>query len=329
MTDTGQDYSRLSLWLDGIGAESGSLAPRGALAGSTEADVAIVGGGFTGLWTAYYLTELDSSLRVVVIERDICGFGASGRNGGWAVGELSASIDKYAKVTGCSRDAALRQLRGVFDAVDEIGRVTTTHGIDCGYAKGGTIRWARNRPQLERQITEVEHDHSLGLRNDEIRLLSAEEAKDVGRATDVMGGIFLAPSAALNPAQLVRGLAELVESRGVKIVEQTSVTDILPGEVTTNRGIVRASVIVRATEAYTRDLPGHKRTLVPIFSRMVATEPLSKEVWDEIGLAGRPTFADDRYMVIYGQRTSDDRIAFGGRGVPYLFGSRIDPAARM
>ena len=313
-------YRARSMWLD---TYQGSLEPRPALEGDTDTDVAIVGGGFTGLWTAYYLRQLDPTLRVTVIERDICGFGASGRNGGWAVGELAAGIQKYAALA--DLPASLRLARAIFDSVDEIGRVTAAEGIDCGYHKGGVIRWARNAPQAARQAAQVAHEHKLGLNTDEIRLLSAEEAREHGRATGVRSGIFYAPCAAVDPARLVRGLAEAVERHGAKIYEQTAAVALEPGRVLTDRGTVRAGVVVRATEAYTRYLRGRRRQLLPIYSLMIGTEPLPQSTFDEIGLADRPTFADDRYMVIYGQRTADDRIAFGGRGVPYLYGSRISP----
>ena len=309
------------MWLD---TYPGSLEPRPPLGGDTDTDVAIVGGGFTGLWTAYYLRQLDPTLRVMVIERDICGFGASGRNGGWVIGELAAGIGKYAALS--DLPASLRLARAIFDSVDEIGRVVAAEGIECGYHKGGTIRWARNAPQAARQAAQVAHDHELGLNEDEVRLLTADEARSHARATGVLSGIFYAPCAAVDPARLVRGLAEAVERHGAKIYEQTAAVAIEPGRVLTDRGTVRAEVVVRATEAYTRDLRGRRRQLLPIYSLMIGTEPLPQSTFDEIGLADRPTFADDRYMVIYGQRTADNRIAFGGRGVPYLYGSRISPS---
>ena len=309
------------MWLDTYPA---SLEARAALEGDTDADVAIVGGGFTGLWTAFYLLGLDPTLRVAVIEREVCGFGASGRNGGWVVGELAAGIEKYAALA--DLPASLRLARAVFDSVDEVGRVATAEGIDCGYHKGGVIRFARNRPQAARQVAEVAHHHELGLNTDEVRLLTADEVQSHARATNVRSGIFFAPCAAVDPARLVRGLADVVERRGANIYEQTAVSTIEPGRVVTDRGTVRADVVVRATEAYTRDLRGRRRQLLPVYSLMIGTEPLPQSVFDEIGLADRPTFADDRYMVIYGQRTADNRIAFGGRGVPYLYGSRISPS---
>ncbi len=313
------DLRRTSLWFD---RHPGPLDPRPPLDADVQADVAIVGGGFTGLWTAYYLNQLDPTIRIRVLERTICGFGASGRNGGWAIGELAGGLEKYARHA--SLDAALRQLRAVGDAVDEIGRVTSAARIECGYAKGGTIRLARNPAQARRLRDVVAREHALGVTEDELRLLAADEARRLANATDVHLGAYFAATAALDPARLVRGLADAVEGRGVTIHEQTPVVAIDDHRVTAAGGIVTADVVIRATEAYTRDLLGLRRALIPVYSLMIATEPLEPHVFDEIGLAGRPTFADERYMVIYGQRTDDDRIAFGGRAVPYAFGSRID-----
>ncbi len=310
-----------SLWLD----ELPPTPARPALAGDRHVDIAIVGAGYTGLWTAYYLAQLDPSLSILVIEREHVGFGASGRNGGWVVAELAAGISKYAARS--SHDEAVRLTREVFATVDEIGRVATEHNISCGFAKGGVIRLARNGPQHQRQSQEIEHHRSIGFGEDDFRLLDADDARSMCGATDVRGGIWFAHTAAVDPARLVTGLADACESLGVEIVEGTAATQLSPGEVVTDMGTVRASHVVQATEGYTRDLEGERRRLLPLYSRMVATEPLPAEMWADIGLDTRPTFSDDRYMVIYGQRTEDDRIAFGGRGVPYLFGSAIDPAS--
>jgi glycine/D-amino acid oxidase-like deaminating enzyme len=288
------------------------------------ADVAIVGGGYTGLWVAYYLALLDPGLDIVVIEREHVGFGASGRNGGWCVGELASGLDGLTSVGGA--EAALALVREMFATVDEVGRVCMEEGIECDWAKGGTIRLARNEAQLIRMRAEIEHHQAAGLTDDDTRLLSADEARAQLDASDVWGGNFFAHTAALHPAKLVHGLADVVERRGVTIAEGTAATRVSPGVVETDHGRLRAPVVVRATEGYTSELDGEKRTLAPLYSLMVATEPLPAEAWASLGLADRQTFADDRYLVIYGQRTADDRIAFGGRGAPYGYGSRIDPS---
>lgn len=315
------DYRSLSLWLDQL---PGALEERTSLESTRDVDVAIVGGGFSGLWTAYYLTERAPDLRVAIVERDICGFGASGRNGGWCIGELAADSAKYAAKS--SPSEALRLVRKVFETVDEVGRVAARESIDCLFEKGGALFLARNEAQRARQVKTIDHERALGLTEDEIRLLSPAEARAIVGATDVRSGIFFSPAAALDPARLVRGLADVVERRGVTIYEQSEVVQVSPGCVKTTEGVLLADVVIRATEGYTSDMPGERRSMVPLYSLMVATEPLADAVFDEIGMANRTTFADDRYAVIYGQRTADNRLAFGGRGVPYVFGSKIDPA---
>ena len=306
-----------ALWLDQLG----HIKNRPALSGDTSVDVAIVGGGFSGLWTAYYLAKADPSIRILVIERDYCGFGASGRNGGWAEGGLAVSAEKYASWS--SMDAALRLEDAVADAVDEIGRVTEAEDISCGYAKGGWIRLARNAAQEKRMRAEFADGAGHG------QLLEAKQARTYLNATAVRAGAYSPDCAALDPARLVRGLADACERLGVTIVEGTAATETEPGRVHTKHGTVTADSVIQATEAYTRDLKGGRRKLLPVYSLMVATEPLPQAVFDEIGLDGRPTFSDDRFMVIYGQRTEDGRLAFGGRGVPYLFGSAISRSGEL
>lgn len=312
-----------SLWLDQLSPQP----QRPTLNGSLEADVIVVGGGFTGLWTAYYLKQLNPSLSVVVVERHHVGFGASGRNGGWVVAEFACGLDKYAAMS--SHDEALRLVRELHASVDEIGRVVRAEGIECGFHKGGTIRFARNAAQLERQRQEVAHEHAAGFTNDDFRLLSPDQTRSIAAADGVLGGLFFAHTAAVDPGRLVTGLAAACEDAGVTIVERTTVESVGDHVVHTDRGDLRARHIVQATEAYTRDLDGERRRLLPVYSRMIATEPLTAEQWAEVGLADRPTFADDRYMVIYGQRTEDGRLAFGGRGIPYLWGSGIDPESEV
>jgi glycine/D-amino acid oxidase-like deaminating enzyme len=283
-----------------------------------------VGAGYTGLWTAYYLKKADPSLRIAVLEARFAGFGASGRNGGWCSAIFPSSLTKVAKVAG-SKDAATALQRALNETVDEVGRVVAAEGIDCHYAKGGTVVLARTAVQLERAREEVEESRAFGFGDDDLRLLTAQEAQQHANATDVLGGTYTPHCAAIHPARLVRGLAETVERMGVAIYEQTPVTAIRDGIVTTTHGTVRAETVVRATEGYTATISGFKRAVAPVYSLMLATEPLPESVWEQIGLAQRQTFADHRHLIIYGQRTADGRFAFGGRGAPYHFGSSIKP----
>jgi len=295
-----------SFWL----ASLGPITPRPPLPGDRTADVAIAGGGYTGLWTAYYLAHAAPQLKIVVLEAEYAGFGASGRNGGWASGLFPVPEEKLARRYGADRAAAMH--RALAGAVDEVGRAAAAEGIDCHYAKGGTISLARSPSQLRR----AEADAGF---------VDAEAARAICGATDVLGGVYRPDCAALHPARLVRGLAAAVEAAGVEIFEGTRVTRITSGAVVTDRGTVRAGTVVRALEGYTARLAGHRRALAPVYSLMIATEPLPQSDWDRIGLARRETFSDERHMIIYGQRTADDRLAFGGRGAPYHFGSRVEP----
>ncbi len=317
---SGERYRRLSLWWDGLPE---SVEVREPLPGNVDVDVAVVGGGFTGLWTAYYLAEADPSLRIAVIERDVVGFGASGRNGGWCSALFAVPESKLDQVTGPGSGAAMR--RAMIDSVGEVGRVVGAEPIECGFAHGGTVVLARTGVQLERTRHEVDEARAAGVGEEDLRLLSAAEASAMARATSVLGGTYTPHCAAVDPARLVRGLARAVERRGVTVYEQTEARALLAGAVETDRGTVRAATVVRATEGYTRTLRGEERTLVPVYSLMIATEPLPQSFWDRVGLARRETFADHRHLVIYGQRTEDGRMAFGGRGAPYHFGSAIRP----
>ncbi|HET7325708.1 MAG TPA: FAD-binding oxidoreductase [Nocardioidaceae bacterium] len=318
--DGGPSYSDLSLWWDSV---PGVRTPREPLPGDRDVDVAIVGGGYTGLWTAYYLTEADPTLRVAVVEKEVAGFGASGRNGGWCSALFPAPLSKVARMYG--HDGAVALQRAMHGCVDEVGRVTAAEGIDCHYAKGGTVSVARTPAQLARARSAVREARSFGFGDDDLRLLEADETRQRFGATESVGATYTPHCAAIHPARLVRGLADVVERRGVGVYEQTEAQAVHAGVVQTSRGRLRAETVVRATEGYTARLPGSRRALVPVYSLMLATAPLPASTWGRIGLARRETFTDHRHLIIYGQRTADDRIAFGGRGAPYHFGSRIRP----
>ena len=305
----------LSFW-----HSTASQPAQSPLAGDIDVDVAIVGGGFTGLWTAYYLKSLDPSLSVAIAEARFPGFGASGRNGGWAVGEMAGMATYFGDPA--TRESALRLQRAMFQAVDEIGRVTREEGIDCHYAKGGTLNLA-TAPAFEAHLrAEAKEWESLGFGQDDFRWLDEDEVAQRVRGPKASGALFSPHCAVVHPFRLVSGLVDVLTKKGVQIYSGTPATRIENGKVLTPGGCIRAPMIVRATEGYTDSLRGHRREMLPFYSMMIATEPLSKETWDEIGLEARETFGDPRRMVIYGQRTADDRIAFGARG-GYLFGSKI------
>ena len=316
-----RDYRRLSFWHESAASADSSASdrsssddagPRPPLGGDTTVDVAIVGGGLTGLWTAYYLLERDPSLRVAVLEKHIAGFGASGRNGGWCSALFPASTAALARRHG--RPAALAMRRAMVDTVDEVGRVTAAEGIECDFVRGGTLSLARSPLQLAAARAEVLEARGFGV--DDLRLVETT----VGGA---LGAAFDPACARLHPAKLVRSLARVVEARGAVIYEQTEVLDWSAGAVTTARGTVKAERIVVATEGYGATLPKSRRGILPLYSLMIATEPLDDRVWDDIGISHGQTFTDYRHLLVYGQRTADNRFAFGGRGARYHWGSAI------
>ncbi|MET0741160.1 MAG: FAD-binding oxidoreductase [Candidatus Nanopelagicales bacterium] len=315
-----REYRRLSLWWDQLPDElAGPQRPR--LPGHRDADVAIVGAGFSGLWTAYYLLSADPSTRIVVIEQEAAGFGGSGRAGGWCSALFPAPHSLVARWS--SREAAIRLQQALDVTVDEVQRVAGAEGIDCRFAKGGTISLVRSEAQEKRARNHMADELSWGF--DDLSWLDADPARQRLAATGVRGATLTPNCAAIDPARLVRALALAVERLGGVIYEGTRATSIEPGVVRTDVGNVRAERVIRATEAFTPLLPGLRRTVAPVYSLMLATEPLPDEVWEQIGLRDRETFADYRRLIIYGQRTADGRIAFGGRGAPYHYGSTVRP----
>ncbi len=310
-----------SYWFHALG---GLPSARPALPGSVDCDVAIVGAGYTGLWTAYYLKRADPTLRIVVLEQHVAGYGASGRNGGWCAGELAGNREAYARGPE-GRPGVTRALRAMFDTVDEVGRVASAEGIDCDYVKGGCVFVAANEAQLAHLRSYRDHATAWGLSpEDDVWLEPEELAERHLRVDGARAGMFTPHCARIQPAKLVRGLADVVERMGVMIYEGTTVSEILPRLARTAQGDVHAPWVVRATEGYTARLRGHRRDVLPMNSSMIITAPLPRSAWDEIGWDGMETLGDTAHTYIYAQRTADGRIAIGGRGVPYRFGSGTD-----
>jgi len=312
-------YRKLSYWHDSV---PGSLLPRLSLTDDIEVDIAIAGAGYTGLWTAYYLKKLKPGLSIAIIESEIAGFGASGRNGGWCSSYLSGMEKNLA--TPELADAAMRLQRLLFDAVREVGRVTELESIDCHFDQSGQVEAAILPAQLQSVREHVDFMHGLGFGEQDFRWLTARQLREHINIDGVLGGMFMSHCAAIHPARLVRGLADVVEGQGVKIFEQTSVVSLDHQGFTTTGGRVKAGATVLATEGYTGSIKGLGRKLIPVHSMMIASEPLSEQQLEETGLHRRHVFNNLNHMTTYGQLTADHRIAFGCRG-SYLFGSRIRP----
>ena len=294
--------------------------PRPGLPGDRDADVVIVGAGYTGLWTAYYLKQADPSLRITIAEARFAGFGASGRNGGWLSGLPPGHRGLLAAQHG--RDSVIAWQRHLNDAVDEVIAVAAREGIDADIVKGGNLEVARNAPQADRLREEVAEDRRWGV--DDVQMLTAAEAADRVRVDHLVLGAFNPHCARVQPAKLARGLADTVERLGVTLYEQTPVTEITAGRAETPRGVLRAPVIIRATEGFTARMRGLRRRWLPMNSAMIATAPLPESVWEQIGWDGCETLGDLAHGFFYAQRTADGRIALGGRAVPYRYASRID-----
>jgi len=314
-----------SLWWSSLDQP---VTPRPALSAHRDVDVAIVGGGYTGLWTARELVRRDPDLRVAVLEQSVCGFGASGRNGGWASALLPLSDETVVARWGHDAYHHLRHL--LYEAVPALGAAAALDGIDAHFVQGGTLHFARSELQSRRLVAEVDAVRDLGVGEADLAWLDAAAARERGAPSDLFGATYSPHCARLHPARLVRGLADAVERHGVAVFEDTKVTRVVtrPGrrpEVVTVGGTVHAQYVVRATEGFTPTLPRQRREVAPLYSLMIATEPQPRAFWDEVGLGAYETFNDDRHLIIYGQRPRDDRIAFGGRGSPYHFGSTVEP----
>lgn len=320
------DPARVSFWLETSGDD---LTPRPALPGSTDADVAILGAGYSGLWTAYYLLRADPSLRVVMLEREVAGFGASGRNGAWCAPDFNISMTRLASLHG--EDAARRTQAATYEAVDEVGRVCAAEGVDGGWHRGGQLIVARGPHHVPALRASLDEYRRFGF-GDRYRLLDRDELAARVRIAGAVGALATPDCAVIHPGRLVRGLARRVEVMGAVIHERTAVTGFEPAtggrraRLVTAAGEVQADVVVLAGEAYLTQLPRLHRQLIPVYSLIVLAEPLSDAEWAEIGWANRECVASPRLSIDYLSRTEDGRILFGGRGAPYRPGSPIRDA---
>ncbi|MCX5124280.1 FAD-binding oxidoreductase [Streptomyces sp. NBC_00347] len=297
--------------------------PRAPLTGNTTADVVIVGGGYTGLWTAYYLKTAAPDLRVTVLEQKFCGYGASGRNGGWLYNGI-AGRDRYASLHG--RPAAQRLQQAMNETVTEVIDTAAKEGIDADIHRGGVLEVARTPAQLSR--LKAFHTAELAFGETDRELYDATDTRARINVADAVGSSWTPHGARIHPLKLVKGLAAACERLGVVIHESTPVTEIAPRRALTPYGTVRAPYVLRCTEGFTAALKGQKRSWLPMNSSMIATAPLPQETWSQLNWSDASTLGDMAHAYMYAQRTADDRIAIGGRGVPYRYGSRTDNDGR-
>ena len=279
----------------------------------------IVGAGYTGLWTAYYLKAAEPSLCVLVLEREHAGFGASGRNGGWVSGFFSGPARVYERRGGSAGFMALQ--RAMFATVDEVGRFLAEHGVQADFRKGGQVTAALDEAQALRLREWVRAERARGYSEEDLRELDAAAVARRLRIQGARAGSYSPHVARVHPVKLLLGLAAAAERLGVVIHERTPVLELAAHEARTAAGAVRARWVVRACEGYTPQLRGMRRALAPVNSSMIITEPLPAGAWAQIGWDGAELLGDGAHVYCYAQRTADGRIALGGRGVPYRVGS--------
>ena len=310
------NWRGISLWMDGVG----EISPLPALNGDITADIAIIGAGYTGLWTAYYLKTRAPELEIAVLEAETAGFGASGRNGGWVMGAVLGEERIIGHLPEPRRRESWALVHGI---PDEVGRVTQEEGIACDFRKGGTLYCAARYKEQETRLRGWLRDsYAEGLSEADLHWLDPAALTQELRIPGALGAVYTPHCATIQPARLVRGLAATVERLGVRIYEQSRVTQWRPGEIRTAEGRVTADWVVPAVEGYAASLPPLGEYQLPVQSLLIATEPLPEDVWAGIGLARGQSFSEFSRQVTYGQRTADNRLAFGARG-GYRFGGKL------
>jgi glycine/D-amino acid oxidase-like deaminating enzyme len=312
----------ISHWYAEIGVPPTAPPDRAPLEGDRRVDVVIAGGGFTGLWTAYYMSRARPDAEIVVLEREFAGFGASGRNGGWVSSHFAGNRGHMAKTHG--RESVISLQRGMQGAIDEILSVCREEGIEADLVKEGVLMVARSAAQEARMHAMLAEARTWGEGTEDLMALSAGELEERLHISGARGALFSPHCARAQPAKLVTGLARAVARRGVRICEDTTVLSLEPGRAVTDRGTVSAPVVLRCLEGFTPSVAGAERELLPLNSAIIITDPLGDERWSRIGWERAELLGDMAHAYMYAQRTADGRIALGGRGVPYRFGSRTD-----
>lgn len=310
-------FNSVSFWFDTCQEQ---IQPRPALTTDIEVDVAIIGAGYTGLWTAYYLKQQQPTLSIAIVESETAGFGASGRNGGWLMGAIEGQGKYLAELPADERSKGFDLIFGI---IDEVAKVSSRERIDCDLQRGGSIYAAARYPeQIAFMQDFLKHQHSLGLGEEDYRWLNRKELEQQIRIRNGYGGVYSPHCGVINPAKLARGLARSVEGKGVQIFEQSPVINVENRCLKTAQGSIKANVIVPATEGFSAELMNIKQYVLPVQSLIIATEPLNSAQWAEIGMEQRPAFSDAGRLTTYGQRSADGRMIFGARG-GYIFGGKV------
>lgn len=312
------ELARENYWFDSGGF--GTETPNPPLTGNIIADIVIIGGGFTGLAAAYNLITNHPNKRIALLERASCGYGATGRNGGFAetgVRGLWRICDEQGAET------ARRIFDITLDGLDSIRNFAEEHGVDCDFAPNGSIELAADDSQTEMLEEEKELYNKLGL---EATLIDGRDLQRTIRIDRYVAALRYPYGATLNPFKLARGMKRVVEEKGVEIYERTPAIRIERGRqvtVATPAGQVRAPAMVLATNAYSPDLGFFKNRIIPMCAYVIATAPLTMKQRESIGWPSREKLSDLNTIFNYFHLSRDDRIVFGGEGIRYLYGGRI------
>lgn len=320
-----------ALWLQEALAIEPEAATTDPLSGGHRADVCVVGGGYTGLWTALHIKWLDPSVDVMLVEADFCGAGASGRNGGFVNGwweKLPTLVRAYGE------DEGVRLAREAAAGVAAIGRACSDHGIDADFRPGGILLTATAPAHVGSWEGAIRATRERGLDVFE-RLEPAEVAQRAGSPVH-LAGVLDRTGARVQPALLARGLRRVAIEHGVRVWEQSPVVEVVRGRppvVRTPFAAVVADKVVLAINAWLAALPELRRAVLPMSSDMVVTAPVPERL-QEIGWSGDEAVADEHMMVHYYRTTRDGRIAFGKGGCSHAWLGRItrqfeDPGARI
>jgi len=316
---TSEDFKEKSFWLT-----TREYTPNDPLHGETEADVAIVGGGFTGLSSAYHLKKAEPGMRVVLLESQVIGFGASGRNGGFNMTLFGLTLGITALRFG--RAKAREAHHYMERAVDMLRDLVVDLGLNCDYEHPGFLRVATSEKYKKRILEEIELAHKLGLEG--IEWLDKEQLEQRVRSPLYLGAWWEPRCGILNPAKLAWSWKEAIEPMDVGIFENTPVAGITRsnGKVVleTPGGRVKAAKVVLAANAWSHLFPQLKRKQVPVWTYIVLTEPLTEEHFKEIGWRNRQGIEDARNLVHYYRLTADNRLLMGGRDISLSYGSDMD-----
>jgi len=315
----GESFKEKSYWMT-----TRDYSPGAALQGDIDVDVAIIGGGFTGLSSAYHIKKAEPNLKVALMESEVIGFGASGRNGGFNMTlfglTLSITALRFSKQK--AREAQLYMER----AVDYLRDLVAELGIDCDYEHPGFLRVATSEKYKKRILHEMELAHKLGLEG--IEWLDEAQTQEQVKSPLYIGAWWEPRCGILNPAKLAWGWADVIRPLGVEIYENSPVAEIVRenGKVRldTPNGRVRADKVVMATNAWSHFFKELRRKQVPVWTHIVMTEPLTEKHFKEIGWQNRQGIEDARNLVHYYRLTADNRLVMGGRDVSLSYGQDMD-----